>query len=68
MGKCEVLHRKTHGFSLVEITVVLGLLAGAGVFIGNMLLQGTKGQKKVSANLDFNIKMAEVLNVLQDSN
>lgn len=67
MGKCERLHQKTHGFSLVEMTVVLGLLAGAGVFIGNILVQGTKGQKKVSANLDFNIKMAEVLNVLQDS-
>ncbi len=67
MGKCEVLHRKTHGFSLVEMAVVLGLLAGAGVFIGNMLVQGTKGQKKVSANLDFNIKMAEVFNVLQNS-
>ena len=68
MGKRERLHQKTHGFSLVEMTVVLGLLAGAGVFIGNMLAQGTKGQKKVSANLDFNIKMAEVFNVLQDSN
>ena len=67
MGKFERLHQKTPGFSLVEMTVVLGLLAGAGVFIGNILVQGTKGQKKVSANLDFNIKMAEVLNVLQNS-
>ncbi|NBV50492.1 hypothetical protein EBR78_04630, partial [bacterium] len=51
----------------VEMVLVLGLLAGAGVFIGNILVQETKGQKKVSANLDFNIKMAEVFNVLQDS-
>lgn len=55
------------GFSMLEMTVVLVLLAGAGVFVSNLIIRGTKGQKKVSANLDFNIKMAEVLNILQDS-
>jgi hypothetical protein len=43
-------------------------LAGAAVFVGQILLQGQKGQKKVSANLDFTTKMWEVFNVLQSPN
>ncbi|MFM8269940.1 MAG: type II secretion system protein [Pseudomonadota bacterium] len=55
------------GFTLIELMVVLGLLAAAGVFVGKILFQAQKGQKKVSANFAFTTKMWEVFNVLQNS-
>lgn len=55
------------GFSLVELLVVLALFGATGVFLGNILFQGQKGQKKISANFDFTTTMWEVFNVLQNS-
>ncbi|NBV51625.1 hypothetical protein EBR78_10475, partial [bacterium] len=42
-------------------------LGATGVFLGNIFFQGQKGQKKISANLDFTTTMWEVFNVLQNS-
>ena len=59
-------HFLSKGYSLVELAVVLGLITTAGVFLGNFISQWQKGQKKVSANFDFNTKMWEVFNTLQN--
>ena len=67
MKRCQPLTKAISGFSLIEITIASVLIAGIGIFMSNILVQGFKGQKNASANLDFNTKMAEVLRVIQDA-
>lgn len=67
MKKSRLFIRANRGFTLVEAVIVLGFLAGLGVFLGNFIFQGVKGQKRVSASFGFTTKMWEVFNLLQNS-
>jgi len=61
------IRQKKVGFGLVEVLVVLGLMGGMFLILSQFMGQSFKGQKKITANLEFDTRMWELLSALRST-
>ncbi len=62
------LFKNSKGFTLVEIMIASGLMAGLALIVMNITSQGTKNAKRISQDVEVVNIVSDIMGVLKDRN